>query len=101
MYSFTLNKFYHLNAYSWSESRKTLLVYSSSKDVFDKSKASRLGRLNANAVPIEDCGLAPISKYSNVLLCWKYSFKSYYFAKGAILLFSSKPVPRFLFPMFE
>ena len=47
--------------YSWRESRKTLLVYSRSSDVLDSSSASRLGRENAKAVPIEDFGLAPMS----------------------------------------
>ena len=47
--------------HSCSESRKTLLVYSSSSDVLDSSSASLLGRLKAKAVPMADWGLAPMS----------------------------------------
>ena len=36
-------------------------MYSNSSDVLDSSSASRLGRENAKAVPIEDLGLAPMS----------------------------------------
>ena len=53
--------------YSCKEARKTLLVYSSSRDVLDRIRDSVLGRLKAKAVPMEDWGFAPMSGGTELL----------------------------------
>ena len=53
--------------HSCKEARKTLLVYSSNRDVLDRIRDSVLGLLKAKAVPIEDLGLAPISEGTELL----------------------------------
>ena len=57
-------------AYSCRESRKTLLVYSSNSEVLESRRASLLGLLKANAVPMEDFELAPMSRI-------KFSYKMF------------------------
>lgn len=49
-------------SYSWSELRNTLDVYSSSRDVFDKLRATLLGLEKAKAVPRGDWESAPMSE---------------------------------------
>ena len=53
--------------HSCKEARKTLLVYSSKRDVLERIRDSVLGLLKANAVPIEDWGFAPMSEGTELL----------------------------------
>ena len=53
--------------HSCKEARKTLLVYSSSRDVLERMRDSVLGLLKAKAVPMEDWGFAPISEGRELL----------------------------------
>ena len=50
-----------INTYSWREFRNTLDVYSRSKLVLERLRASLLGLENANAVPRADLLFAPMS----------------------------------------
>ena len=56
--------------HSCKEARKTLLVYSNSRDVLDRIRDSVLGLLKAKAVPMEDWGLAPMSEGRELLTDW-------------------------------